>query len=77
MYVWLISWCTFLFSLAEQIFPSVTNSINSSSVENIIAEMERTLSAEKIEQKQAEEMVNTVSKLLDNPQLKILSMSKR
>nr|XP_056717777.1 adhesion G-protein coupled receptor G2 [Euleptes europaea] len=61
----------------EQTFPSVTDGINSSSIENIISEMERALSAEKIEQNHAEEMVNTVSKLLDNPQLQISSMSKR
>ncbi|XP_015273075.1 PREDICTED: adhesion G-protein coupled receptor G2 [Gekko japonicus] len=61
----------------EQIFPNVTNGINSSSVETIIAEMERALSADKIEQKHAEEMVNTISKLLDNPQLQISSLSKR
>ncbi|XP_077199227.1 adhesion G-protein coupled receptor G2 isoform X2 [Paroedura picta] len=63
--------------IPEQISPSVTNGINSYSVENIIAEMERALSAEEIEQKHAEEMVNTVSKLLDNPQLQISSLSKR
>ncbi|KAL8190302.1 UNVERIFIED_CONTAM: hypothetical protein K2H54_047790 [Gekko kuhli] len=63
--------------IPEQVFPSVTNGINSSSVETIIAEMERALSADKIEQKHAEEMVNTISKLLDNPQLQISSLSKR
>ncbi|XP_054830240.1 adhesion G-protein coupled receptor G2 [Eublepharis macularius] len=61
----------------EQIFPNVTSGINSSSVENIVSKMEKALTAEKIEQKHAEEMVNTVSELLDNPQLQILSMSKR
>lgn len=77
MCVWLISWYIFLFCLAEKTSPSINTTSNSPSVEHIIAEMERTLSAEKIEQNTAQDMVDKVNKLLNISQLQISSMSKR
>lgn len=51
--------------------------INASTPEDIISEMEKALSVGNLEPKVAEKMVNDISKLLNSSKCKLSSMSKR